>query len=95
MRIPTIKEVIREQAKLTKYQDGKLWYQILYTYAVPKTTDEGRVYETVAPALFDFPIDVTGADAGGEFGRSEKAITLMRWIRKHIDFLNEAKVCSG
>jgi len=39
--------------------------------------------------LFDFPIPVSDA-GGGEFGSSEKATTLMRWIRKHIEYLTEA-----
>jgi len=75
VRIPEVKELMREQAKFVKYQDGKLWYQILYT--------EGGAYTGGRPRLFDFPIDVTGNDASGEFGSNEKAITLMRWIRKH------------
>lgn len=81
---------MREQAKLVKYQDGKLWYQILYTYEENKTSEYGNVYRTQLPAIFDFPIDVRGEDTAGEFGRSEKAVTLMRWIRKHIEFLQEA-----
>jgi hypothetical protein len=91
MRVPTIKEVMREQARFVKFQDGKLWYNILYTYEITKTTSEGKPYASSTAAQFDFPIDVTGEDAGGEFGSSEKAVTLMRWIRKHIDFLNAAK----
>lgn len=77
MKIPTIKEVMREQAKFVKYEDGKLWYQIIWG-------DN--------PALFDFPIPVDDA-GGGSFGTSEKALTLMRWIRKHIEFLTESSKC--
>lgn len=76
MNVPTIKDVMREQAKFVKYEDGKLWYQIIWT-------GEDRAY------LFDFPIPVTDA-GGGSFTTVEKALTLMRWIRKHIEYLNGA-----
>lgn len=79
MRVPNIKDVMREQATFVKYQDQKLWYQILYT-------------ESGVLRLFDFPVPVDDA-GGGEFGPVEKAMTLMRWIRKHIEYLNE--VTSG
>jgi hypothetical protein len=91
MRIPTIKELMHEQARFVKYQDGKLWYQLTYCYEENKTSEFGNVYRTQLPAIFDFPIDVRGEDAGGEFGSSEKAITLMRWIRKHIELLAKAQ----
>lgn len=82
VKIPTVKDVMREQARFVKYQDGKLWYQIT-SYDVIGT-----------PHLFDFPIDVTDA-GGGEFCSSEKALTLMRWLRKHIEFLNGAATAQG
>lgn len=80
MKIPTIKEVMHEQARFVKYRDGKLWYQIGWL--------EGGAYSGGAPHIFDFPIDIRGEDASGEFGSSERAVTLMRWIRKHIEYLN-------
>lgn len=82
MRIPSIKELMREQARFVKYQDGKLWYQILYT--------EGGAYTGGSPHLFDFPVPIDDS-GGGEFGKSEKAVYLMRWIRKHIEYLTEAQ----
>ncbi len=83
MRIPTIKELMHEQARFVKYENKKLWYQILYTEAAGGKQTNGT------PHIFDFPIDIYDA-GGGEFGSSERAITLMRWIRKHIELLTEA-----
>lgn len=80
MKIPAIKDVMREQATFVKYEDGKLWYQIIYK-------SDGMT------ALFDFPVPVDDA-GGGSFGSSERALTLMRWVRKHIEFLNAAVVNS-
>lgn len=84
MKIPAIKDVMREQAKFVKYEDGRLWYQIIW--------NEGGSYSGGNVHLFDFPIPVDDA-GGGAFTSSERALTLMRWIRKHIEFLNE--VTSG
>jgi hypothetical protein len=36
---------------------------------------------------FEFPVDEL---KGGTFHAEEKPITLMRWIRKHLDYLKEA-----
>ena len=36
---------------------------------------------------FEFPVN---EKAGATFNRNEKAITLMRWIRKHIEWLRSA-----
>lgn len=80
MRVPTIKELMREQCKFFKYHDGKLWYQIIYGYS-----DRGREYII----QWDFPVPVNDI-GGGEMGSTEKAITMMRWIRKHIEYLNKA-----
>lgn len=38
---------------------------------------------------FEFPIPVDDA-GGGAFGPTEKGLTLMRWIRKHIEFLKKS-----
>lgn len=81
MKLPTIRDLIHDQAKFFKYQDGRLWYQIIWT------EKEGPTAGT--PFLFDFPIPVDDA-GGGEFGTIEKPITLMRWIRKHLEYLNGA-----
>lgn len=77
MIIPTIKQVMREYATFTRYEDNKLWYQISWL------DNEDH------PHLFDFPVPVDDA-GGGSFTSHERALTLMRWLRKHIEFLNEA-----
>lgn len=76
--LPKLKDLVREQARFVKYENGNLWYQIIWT----EYDDLGRV---VRPHIFDFPIDVRGDDTGGTFGSSERGITFMRWIRKHLE----------
>jgi hypothetical protein len=39
--------------------------------------------------LFEFPIPVTDA-GGGQFWPEDKALTFMRWIRKHLEYLHGA-----
>lgn len=41
---------------------------------------------------FLFPIDEV---QGACFQRNEKAITLMRWVRKHLDFLQKSMDDAG
>lgn len=77
MKIPAIKDVMREQAAFVKYEDGKLWYQIIYS-------DDAHT-----PRIFDFPVPINDV-GGGSFGSHEKSLTLMRWVRKHIEYLNGA-----
>jgi len=60
-------------AEFVCYRDGDLWY---------------RVYESkdksASKHLFEFPIPIE--DTGtGIFPAQVKAITLMRWIRKHLE----------
>lgn len=79
MRVPNIKELIKGRCVLQRYEDGLLWYQISYSNA------DGDA------ALFNFPIPVNDDAAGGSFEVIEKPVTLMRWIREQIEYLNEAK----
>lgn len=78
MKLPKIKQLVREQAKFTHYEEGKLWYQIIWT------DDDGSW-----GGLFDFPIPVDDA-ATGKFLSSDRGMILMRWIRKHLEYLNAA-----
>lgn len=79
MKLPTIKQIMREDSILTKYEDGKLWYHTSWL-------DEDRNYNP-----FEYPIDTRGEDAAGTFNRHEKNIALLRWIRKHIELLTKAQ----
>jgi hypothetical protein len=59
-------------AEFVCYRDGDLWYQIV-------RPDDG---ESRAPFEFPVPVSDTGS---GIFSARVKAITLMRWIRKHTE----------
>lgn len=72
----TLKNLIKNTtAEFVCYRDGDLWYRIV-TAEVETQTDK-------APA-FEFPVPV-GDTGTGIFPAQVKAITLMRWIRKHLD----------
>lgn len=66
-------------AEFVCYRDGDLWYRITESHPGMKETTTGK---------FEFPVPV--ADTGtGIFPASLKAITLMRWIRKHLDRIEQ------
>ena len=50
--------------------------------------DGNLIYETESG--FEFPISVEEAK-GGTFNAQHKAVTLMRWIRKQIEVIEEEK----
>ena len=87
MNLPTIKQLMREQARFTHYEDGKLWYQVLYSTDVRKKDVNGDGYNV--PSVFDFPVPVDAA-AGAKFLNSDRAVFFMHWMRKHIEFLQAA-----
>ncbi len=61
-------------AEFVCYRDGDLWYRIV---CLEKLPDEEALN-------FEFPVPVR--DTGtGIFPAQVKAITLMRWIRKHLE----------
>lgn len=71
----SLKTLIKNNfANFVCYRDGDLWYRI-------EVTDWPDVAER---AVFDFPIPVS--DTGtGVFNSQVKAVTLMRWVRKHFE----------
>jgi len=67
----TIKTLVKDTiAEFVCYRDGDLWYRI--------TGANAEQFQ------FEFPVPVS--DTGtGVFPSRIKAITLMRWVRKHLD----------
>ena len=64
------------KAFFTRYFDGKLWYKVV-------ALDGGVL-------AFEFPVPIS--DIGNAtFQAEEKALLLMRYIRKHMDMLKKAK----
>ena len=77
MKLPLVIQLVRSEAEFQRYQDGSLWYR------VPWDDDFG------VRSHFDFPIPVTDV-GGGEFLPRDKALTFMRWIRGHLEYLHGA-----
>lgn len=77
MKVTLTKLVKNTTAQFVCYRDGDLWYRI-------------ALENSVEPTTFEFPVPVT--DTGtGIFSAEVKAITLMRWIRKQLDRIEEGQ----
>ncbi len=84
MRVPKIVDLVKLEACFNRYEDGALWYRILWSEYAP-------VGDDIIMHTFEFPIQVIGSnDTGGTFSVIEKGITLMRWIRQHLELMSEA-----
>lgn len=70
----TVSEFVKNQqlANFTRYLDGNLWYEV-------ENLNGNYNLE------FPIPIEET---KGGVFPSQIKAITLMRWIRSHVELIN-------
>lgn len=81
MSQPTIKDIVKDTtAKFSCYRDGDLWYKVVKTVPVGEVLLEGWA----EVEIFEFPIPIS--DTGtGIFPAELKAITLMRWVRKHLE----------
>ena len=76
----SIKQMVRDDnmAEFEYYIDGNLWYSVTY-------------YEQdMSHGYFKFPVPIS--DIGNAtFNRTERAILLMRYIRKHLETLERAR----
>jgi hypothetical protein len=64
-------------AQFVCYRDGDLWYRICESSKISGETND-----------FEFPVPI--ADTGtGIFPAQMKSITLMRWIRKHLERIHK------
>ncbi|MBU6455467.1 MAG: hypothetical protein KGS72_27090 [Cyanobacteria bacterium REEB67] len=76
MNIPLKTIVKGNDADFIHYKEGNLWYRVTGQHLAE--TGESETF------TFDFPVPVS--DTGeGIFPAQIKAITLMRWIRQHLD----------
>lgn len=68
-----IKQMVRNEnmAEFEHYFDGSLWYKVVY------------MDDNLNPKSFSFPVPIN--DIGNAtFNRVEKALLMMRYIRKHM-----------
>jgi hypothetical protein len=79
----TLKNLVKDTtAEFLCYRDGDLWYRI----TGKQLLDAGSNQEFT----FEFPVPVT--DTGtGVFPAQVKAITLMRWVRKHFEKIQKGE----
>jgi len=73
-----IKQMVRDenQVEFAYYRDRQLWYEVMY------------MDDSMLPQKFLFPVPIE--DIGNAtFTRVEKALLLMRYIRKHLKTLEE------
>jgi hypothetical protein len=79
----TFKDLVKDTiAEFICYRDGDLWYRISGQRSSPGGSDE--------EFTFEFPVPI--ADTGtGVFPAHVKAITLMRWVRKHVEKIEKGE----
>jgi len=75
-----IKEIVRDDnvAEFEHYFDGALYYKVMWT-------DGALNFQQLT---FPVPIEDIG---NATFSRTEKALLMMRYIRKHLKTLEEAE----
>lgn len=79
----TLKNLVKNtMAEFVCYRDGDLWYRITGNIASSACSDKEFTFE------FPVPISDTGT---GVFPAQIKAITLMRWVRKHFDKIQKGE----
>lgn len=74
----TIKEIVRDDniAEFEYYLDHNLWYKVMFTK------------DDLSFGEFSFPVPID--DIGNAtFNRTERAMLMMRYIRKHMKTLEE------
>ena len=77
-----LKDAVRKGnwARFLFYRDGELWYEV-------NVAGDNRA---IVPAVFQFPVPLE--DIGNAtFNCVEKAILMMRYIRKHMVMLEKAR----
>jgi len=70
MEYPKITELVREQARFEYYRDNIMYYSVQEFHFEPRWV---------------FQIPIGKETKGGTFNKTEKAIHLMRFIRKAIE----------
>lgn len=82
-----IKDIVKgTNAEYIEYRKGNLWYEVLYGEESTGSGNciKGDCVETVTHKSFSFPVPIE--DTGDRvFPAKVKAITLMRYIRKHLN----------
>ncbi len=78
-----IKELVSSgnTVQFVRYHDGNLWYTVVRS---------AMDYHNPGAPIFEFPVPIS--DIGNAtFLAMDKAILFMRYIRKHLELLEEAK----
>jgi hypothetical protein len=79
----TLKNLVKDtMAEFVCYRDGDLWYKITGQHVSNAGSDKESAFE------FPVPVSDTGT---GVFPAQIKAITMMRWVRKHFEKIQEGE----
>lgn len=85
MKTPSLTELAKGEATFERYQEGVLWYKVSYNWHADVLGDSDGYLDYISIPV---PIDDAG---GGSFEPKMKGLSLMRWIRKHLELINDAK----
>jgi hypothetical protein len=77
-----LKDLVKNtEAEFSCYRDGDLWYKIVYL-----SPDAGHAMSITESDILSFEFPVPVKDTGsGIFPNKIKAISLMRWVRQHLE----------
>lgn len=84
MELPNLVDIVKLDFTFDRYENKTLYYRTSYSIEDHSREKEGQSWYT--SSCFEVPVPVD--DSGdGTFEVRMKGITLMRWIRKHIEFM--------
>ncbi len=79
-------------ARFVKYTNETLWYEV--SFRVRSDTPEGSYTDNKIHA-FEFPVPASDITGNTVFLAEDKAMLFMRYIRKHLTMLEEARIAQG
>lgn len=97
MKLPKLRDLVARDKPVyfSFYRDGELWYKAKWTTKVEVPSTNGVAsYTRENYHWFEFPIppeDMKGA----LFKAEDKSVLFMRFIRKHLEFLEESMKSEG
>lgn len=87
------KLVVGTRVRFLYYRKKELWYEVTNSVPSREYFNDPKCAGNVAVPVFIFPVPID--DTGdGQFNAEDKALIFMRYIRKHVEALEEEKSLS-
>ena len=91
-----LKDIIAKgnKARFIRYANETLWYEVRYAVAEDRTIDSAS-YKAWSHNVFEFPVPASDITGNSVFLAEDTAMLFMRYIRKHLEMLEEARKVQG